>query len=112
MPRLLRQPGPAALAVGLAITGTYFLCHGEVQSALYQVAGVLAAVTIAVATLVRRPTRSRHWWLLAGGLALATAGDAVYWAISVIVDGDPAFPGPADAVYLTSSFLFVVAVAL
>jgi signal transduction histidine kinase/CheY-like chemotaxis protein len=70
------------------------------QAIVYQVAGILAAVTIATATLIRKPERSRHWWLVVAAIALWTIGDAIFSAYTFVLHREPPYPSIADLVYL------------
>jgi signal transduction histidine kinase len=101
-----RFPRPNAgilcLLAGGAVTILHFsFSRGSLaQAIVYQAAGVLAALTIAVATLIRKPERSRHWWLLAAAFGLWTTGDAIFSAYTFVLHRDPAYPSIADWVYL------------
>ena len=70
------------------------------QAIVYQAAGILATLTIAVATRIRKPERSRHWWLLAAGLGLWTIGDAIFSGYTFVLHRDPPYPSIADWAYL------------
>lgn len=103
MPRFPRpNPGIICLFAGLALTALYFsFARGSLaQAIVYQAAGILAASTIAVATLIRKPGRSRHWWLLAAALGLWTIGDAIFSAYTFVLHREPPYPSIADWAYL------------
>jgi signal transduction histidine kinase len=97
------NPGILCLLGGLAITALHFsFARGSLEQAIvYQAAGILGTLTIAVATLIRKPERSRHWWLLAAALGLWTTGDAIFSAYTFILHREPPYPSIADWVYLT-----------
>jgi signal transduction histidine kinase len=96
------DPGVLCLLAGLGITILHFSFErgSLAQAIVYQAAGILAAVAIAVATLVRKPERSRHWWLLAAAVGLWTIGDAIFSAYTFVLHREPPYPSVADWVYL------------
>jgi signal transduction histidine kinase/CheY-like chemotaxis protein len=101
-----RLPRPNAgilcLLGGGAVLALHFsLARGSLaQAIVYQAAGILGASTIAVATLIRKPERSRHWWLLAAAVGLWTTGDAIFSAYTFVLHREPPYPSIADWVYL------------
>ncbi len=96
------NPGFLCLLAGVAMTILHFsFARGSLEQALvYQAAGVLAAAAIVVATLVRKPVQSRHWWLLAGAIALWTIGDAIFSVYTQFLHREPPYPSIADGLYL------------
>jgi signal transduction histidine kinase len=94
--------GIVCLLAGVAVTTLHFsFARGSLgQAIVYQAAGILATLTIAAATLIRKPERSLHWWLLAAGLGLWTIGDAIFSSYTFLLHREPPFPSIADWVYL------------
>jgi PAS domain S-box-containing protein len=94
--------GLICLFAGAAMTALHFsFARGSLaQAIVYQAAGILAASTIAAATLIRKPERSGHWWLLAGAIALWTIGDAIFSSYSHVLHREPPYPSVADGAYL------------
>jgi PAS domain S-box-containing protein len=103
--------GILCLLAGAAITVLHFsVAQGSLaQAIVYQVAGVLSVATIAVATLIRKPERSIHWWLLAAALALWTIGDAIFSTYTFVLHRSPPYPSIADWVYLSGYATMLVA---
>jgi PAS domain S-box-containing protein len=94
--------GILCLLAGAAVMVLHFSFErGSLAQALvYQSAGILAASAIAAATLIRKPERSRHWWLLAGAIGLWTVGDAIFNAYEHVFHQEPPYPSIADGAYL------------
>jgi PAS domain S-box-containing protein len=110
--RLLRpNPGIVCLFVGVALVALYFvLPKGSLgQAIVYGLVGALAAMTIAGATLVRKPERSLHWWLLAAFIGLWTVSDTIFNVYRFVLHREPAYPGISDWTYLAGYITMIFA---
>jgi two-component system sensor histidine kinase/response regulator len=70
------------------------------QDASYQALGMLAVVSVVFGVRRWRPPRPKGWYLLAGGLALFSAADAVWFYYDAVLHTDVPDPSVVDAVYL------------
>ncbi|GAA3626043.1 putative bifunctional diguanylate cyclase/phosphodiesterase [Microlunatus ginsengisoli] len=87
----------AAGAVGIAVY--YLVPSGLPRDVVYQAFGVASAAGIVVGTRLHRPRRPLPWYLMAAGMLVWSAGDAVAsWNADVMGNDD--FPSVADPVYL------------
>ena len=92
---------PAAIAVGVILTGIYFLLPTpDLQDLAYQVPGMLAVVAVLAGVAIHRPRSRGPWILLAIGLGLTTAGDWTWVLLERVFQVEP-FPSVADAFYLS-----------
>jgi signal transduction histidine kinase len=90
------RPAELCLAAGAAATAVYFaLPRGNPQSVLYDVVGTGAALAIAYAAVLRRPSLRLPWFLFALGNLCFAVADMIF---SVLVD--PPVPSVADVFYL------------
>jgi PAS domain S-box-containing protein len=103
--------GTICLLAGVALTAVYYsLDAGSLGQAIaYQAAGSLAAVTIAVATLIYKPEQRRHWWLFAASFGLWTTGEAIYAAYAHVLHRPAPYPSYADWVYLAGYVTMIFA---
>jgi PAS domain S-box-containing protein len=103
--------GTICLIGGLALVALYFaFARGSLaQAIIYQAVGVLAALTIAVATIARKPERRLHWWLLAAFFALWATADGIHNAYRFVLHRDPPYPGAADWAYLAGYAVMLLA---
>jgi signal transduction histidine kinase len=86
----------AFLAVGLALTGIYFLIpRGTPQAVIYDIVGVGSSLAIALAIRLHRPTRRLPWLLFAAGNLSFAIADIIF---NIIVN--PPVPSVADWFYL------------
>jgi signal transduction histidine kinase len=94
-----RRAHLAFLGSGLILASVYFAVPkgGEVQSTLYDVFGIAAAIAIVVGVIRNRPSARLPWLLFALGNACLSVGDF----ISTHLDTPPV-PSAADWVYLAS----------
>jgi diguanylate cyclase (GGDEF)-like protein len=100
------------MAAGLAMTVGYFLLPSVLaQDIGYQLPGMLAVGAVLGGVAIHRPADPRPWFVLAGGLALTTAGDWT-WVVLDYVYGVEPFPSVADVFYLAGMGLVVAAVLL
>lgn len=96
------------LGGGLLLTLVYVLLpYGRFAGSLYVVASFLAAISLSAAVYRRRspPFCPTAWLLLAGGVALAATGHAVWYWLDF--HGLEPFPSVADAMYLAGYPLFI-----
>ena len=110
-------PGPAPPALAwLTVPGAILLLallyvalpYGQLASALYVAATLLAALAVAAACWRRSNLyRPAAWLMIAAALALATAGHAVWYWLDL--HGLEPFPSVADAFYLGVYPLFAAA---
>jgi PAS domain S-box-containing protein len=101
-----RFPRPNAgilcLLAGTAATGLHFALPqgGLGQAIVYQAIGALAALTVLVATIVRRPERRLQWWLLAAALGFWSLGDGILSFYPFVLHREAPYPSIADWSYL------------
>ncbi len=95
------------VAVGLLAVGLYFLVPANLARYTYDAFSIVAAIVVAMATRLYRPTASFPWYLIAAGQFLFAVGDITY-AIYLEVLKSDAFPGLYDLFYL-SAYPFVTA---
>jgi PAS domain S-box-containing protein len=97
---------PAARAYvcvgGLAIALHFVLPN---DSAIYDSVGLASAGLILIGTAYHRPRTWPFWTLLAASQLLMSLGDVVFSHVS------KAYPGPADAFYLSGDVALIVALA-
>jgi diguanylate cyclase (GGDEF)-like protein/PAS domain S-box-containing protein len=82
----------------LALTALYYAFPGG-QLYSWAVLGYTAVAAMLVGVRLHRPARRLPWYLLCAGVACTITGDT--WFNLVLLSGrEPAFPGPADVLYL------------
>lgn len=105
--RLLAAPLWLVFVIaGIVATGAYFVLPPTVETFYYDVISLTPVVAIAVGVQRNRPERKRVWVLLAGGLALAGAGNAYLTYHQLAFHTQP-FPSAADALYLTGDTVLI-----
>jgi diguanylate cyclase (GGDEF)-like protein len=96
----------ALLAAAVVVIAAYYGLTGlgpgwaGLQAALYAGANGVLAVTAAVVAWRRRPLRVPLLFISAGALS-AVAGDVIFWVLTLL-DGEVAYPSPADVAYLAT----------
>lgn len=99
------------LIIGMALAVGYFaLPYGLFSSSVYIAAGVLATAAITLAVLRRRLFSPVSWIVLAGGLALCSVGNFIWYWLDL--QGLSPFPSAADIFYLGASPLFALSLWL
>ncbi|MBI4941797.1 MAG: EAL domain-containing protein [Actinobacteria bacterium] len=89
------------LACGVVLAGFLRVPDGVPRDAVYLVVGLTCVVAILVGVRRHRPATPWAWWLMAAGMALWVAGDAVYSWYEDIARVAP-FPSAADYLYLAA----------
>lgn len=104
------RAGHLVLVVGALVGTVHFLLPqgSTAQAAVYQLAGILAAVAVVAAVRYHRPAARTHWLLLAGALGLWTLGDAIFSFYSVVLGTEAPFPSVADVPYLAGYVLAAI----
>ncbi len=87
------------MVLGLGALPVHFLLSNDI--ALYQSVGLAGVGLMLLGIAWHRPPRPLPWVVTAVGQGLMCAGDVVYDSVTA------AYPGPADALYLTGSALIV-----
>jgi diguanylate cyclase (GGDEF)-like protein len=108
-----RWPLLVVLLLGAASCAVYLMPIGvTAQAAVYQLVGVGTAAA-AFAGARRHPRGHRlPWILLATGLLVQTAGDAIWNWIELVRHDEVAFPAVPDLLYLSGYPLWTLACAL
>ena len=86
-------------AAGLA---SYLILPLFWQDVSYQVLGMLAVVSIVAGVRRWRPPRPNGWYLLAGGLAMFSAADAMWFFYDAVLHREVPNPSVVDVVYLSA----------
>ncbi|WP_088320391.1 bifunctional diguanylate cyclase/phosphodiesterase [Kineosporia sp. R_H_3] len=89
------------LASGVVLAGFLLVPNGVPRDTVYLAVGVTCVVAILVGVRHNRPATPWAWWLMAAGMALWVAGDAVYSWYEDIAHVAP-FPSAADYLYLAA----------
>jgi two-component system, sensor histidine kinase and response regulator len=98
---LPKAPVLAVLAVYAVLMAAYPWLPRPWQDLDYQLLGLLSVASIVVGVRRWRPIRPRGWHLLAAGVALFWAADAVYSGYELLL-GDIPEPSLADPLYLAA----------
>lgn len=100
------------LVLGVVATFAYFLLPEIAQGVFNIFIGASAVVALLAGARRQTAVRGLPLYLFAGGLALLTAGDAIYAFYQGVLGVEDPFPSPADAFYLANYPFFVAALVL
>ena len=103
-PRVDRRRGPLVavsvlFALGLA---SYLFLPMLWQDVTYQVLGMVAVVSVLAGVRLWRPPRPIGWYLLAAGLAMFSAADAMWFFYDAVLHQEVPDPSVVDLVYLSA----------
>ncbi|WP_433797529.1 EAL domain-containing protein [Actinoplanes sp. CA-252034] len=106
----MRVPGWLAwLMCGLGATVAYTaMPYGWASLAVSTVISAGSCAIMVAGIRRNRPAAPGNWYLFAAAVATWILGDIVY-AVQILVDGEPAFPSWADALYLGAYPMLTVA---
>ena len=94
----------AYLSIGVLAIVAHFVLAGE--SVLYDSLGLASAGLIFVGIAANRPRTWRAWTTIGVSQLLMTLGDFIYYNVTT------RYPGPSDALYLSSIALLILGVLL
>ena len=86
------------VALGITASAAFVLMEGRADAIIQWFVGGASLAGMVAGMAVNRPSRVRPWLLMAAGLVLFVAGDAVYYTLLYFRPGR-LFPSPADAFY-------------
>jgi two-component system sensor histidine kinase/response regulator len=103
-PRVDWPRGPVVIVSVLFAAGlaSYLFLPMFWQDLSYQVLGMVAAVSVLAGVRLWRPPRPSGWYLLAAGLAMFSAADAMWFFYDAVLRRDVPDPSVVDVVYLSA----------
>ena len=103
-PRDDRPRGPVVVVSVLfaAGLGAYLFLPMFWQDLSYQVLGMVAVVSVLAGVRLWRPPRPKGWYLLAGGLAMFSAADAMWFFYDFVLREEVPDVSVVDVVYLSA----------
>jgi signal transduction histidine kinase len=108
---MMPKPMRVFLATGAILAVCYFLLPpSAAKAACWAALGLSAVAALLVGVRTYRPRQPLAWYLPALGQLLFTIGDTINYTYDWVLQTEPPFPAPADALYL--SFYPILAAGL